>query len=95
MTLKQGELVGVPCSIQPGPFADEHFVAAETADGTICGFVREENLKIDDGERGYIASTVISDNNSSILVRMFGSFFTTAMGLATVSRSGLLRLSPQ
>jgi hypothetical protein len=100
MTFANGELVGVPCSIQRGPFPDEHLVMVETDDGTIWGFVQQSNLQMGDGtgndmSRGYIKSAVVEDARESILVRMFGSFFTTALGLASVKRNCLTRLAAQ
>ena len=98
MTFANGELVGAPCSIQRGPFPDEHLVMVETEDGTIWGFVQQSNLQMKDGSdmtRGYIKSAVVEGARESILVRMFGSFFTTALGLASVKRNCLTRLVAQ
>lgn len=100
MDFANGDLVGVQCSIQLGPFPDERLVKVETEDGTIWGFVERSNLQMydnDDAEndRGYIKSAVVDQASESILVRMFGSFFTTAIGLATVKRNCLTRLAIQ
>jgi hypothetical protein len=100
MNFANGELVGVPCSVQRGPFPEEHLVKVETEDGTIWGFVQQSDLQMSDGagndvSRGYIKSAVVEEAGESILVRMFGSFFTTAIGLASVKRNCLTRLAPQ
>ena len=100
MDFANGDLVGVPCSIQLGPFPDEHLVKVETEDGTIWGFVKRSNLEMhnSDGaenDRGYIKSTVVDQASDSILVKMLGSFFTTAIGLAAVKRDCLTRLAIQ
>jgi len=100
MTFANGELVGVPCSIQRGPFPDEHLVMVETEDGTIWGFVQQSNLQMTNStgsqmSRGYVKSAVVEETKESILVRMFGSFFTTALGLASVKRNCVTRLVTQ
>jgi hypothetical protein len=100
MTFANGELVGVPCSVQLGPFPDEHLVMVETEDGTIWGFVQQDDLQMsassgNDTNRGYVKSAVVEQASESILVRMFGSFFTTALGLASVKRNCLTRLAAQ
>jgi hypothetical protein len=92
-TFKEGELIGVPCTIQPGPFADERVIAVETEDGLFVGFAKQSNLHTDDGEGGYLEAVVIEASSDSIVVRLFGSFFRTAMGLASVPRSGLTRVT--
>jgi hypothetical protein len=100
MTFANGELVGVPCSVQLGPFPDEHLVMVETEDWTIWGFVQQGDLQMSanegtDTNRGYVKSAVVEQASESILVRMFGSFFTTALGLASVKRNRLARLAAQ
>ena len=97
MNFAKGELVGVPCFIQRGPFPDEHLVMVKTEDGTIWGFVQQGDIQMNashgnDMNRGYVKSAVVEQASDSILVRMFGSFFTTALGLASVKRSSLARL---
>ena len=105
MDFANGDLVGVPCSIQLGPFPDEHLVKVETEDGTIWGFVKRSNLQMQNGDgaendRGHFLisrgkSTVVDQASESILVKMLGSFFTTAIGLAAVKRDCLTRLTIQ
>ena len=95
MTLKVGDLVGVLCLIQPGPFPDERLVTVETGEGQISGFVKQSNLQIDaaDPERGRVKGSVVEATNDSITVKLFGSFFTTAQGIASVRRSSLTRIA--
>jgi hypothetical protein len=95
MTFKEGDLVGVPCSIQLGPFPDERLIAVETEDGPLAGFVRSSNLQTSDGQHGLVRGAVIDVSRDSITVKLFGSFFTTALGLASVRRSGLTHISAQ
>jgi hypothetical protein len=94
MTLEVGDLVGVPCTIQAGPFPDELLVNVETKDGLISGFVKKSNLTVDtsDPHRGLVKGIVVEVNESTT-VKLFGSFFTTAQGVALISRSNLTRLA--
>lgn len=93
MTFRQGELVGVPCLVKRGPFPDENLVMVETEEGTIAGFVKQANLKVRDGERGVIKGTVVATERDHVIVRLFGSFFTTALGIASVRSNSLERLA--
>ena len=93
MTFKRGELIGVPCSIQLGPFPDERLVTVETDAGIISGFVKEDNLETSDGERGLVKGTVVDATDDSITVKLFGSFFTTAQGVASVKPDSLTHLA--
>jgi hypothetical protein len=93
MTFREGELVGVPCVVQRGPFPDENLVMVETKEGTISGFVKQANLKVSDGERGLVKGTVVATERDHVTVRLFGSFFTTALGVADVRPNGLERLA--
>ena len=92
MTFRRGELVGVPCVVERGPFPDENLVMVETEEGTISGFVKQANLRVGDGERGVIKGTVVATERGHAMVRLFGSFFTTALGIASVRPNGLERL---
>lgn len=92
---KKGELVGVPCAIQPGPFPHERVIAVETDDGVFSGFAQRSHLRTEDGERGYLEAVVIQASRDSIVVRLFGSFFRTAVGIASVPRTGLTRIAAQ
>jgi hypothetical protein len=93
MTLKAGDLVWVPCAMQAGPFPDELAVSVETRDGVISGFVKRSNLKIDpaDASRGHIKGAIVEATDDSTTVKLYGSFFTTAQGVASVGRHSLAR----
>jgi hypothetical protein len=93
MVLKAGDVVGVPCSIQAGPFPDELAVSVDTKDGVISGFVKKSNLQIDasDSGRGHIKGVIVEAADDLITVKLYGSFFTTAQGVASVGRNSLAR----
>jgi hypothetical protein len=95
MTFNVGDLVGVPCAIQAGPFPDEKLVTVETSEGQISGFVKESSLQVDpnDPEHGRVKGSVVAATKEAILVRLFGSFFTTAQGVASVRRNNLTRIA--
>lgn len=93
MTFREGELVAVPCVVQRGPFPDENLVMVETEEGTISGFVKQANLRIGDGDHGFIKGTVVATEGDHVIVKLYGSFFTTALGVAAVRPHGLERLA--
>lgn len=95
MMFKVGDLVGVPCAIQAGPFPDEKLVTVETSEGQISGFVKESSLQIDptDPEHGRVKGSVVAATDDSLTVKLFGSFFTTAQGVASVRRHNLTRIA--
>ena len=90
-----GDLVGVPCAIQAGPFPDELLVTVDTDEGQISGFVKRSNLQLsaDDPDHGHIKGIVVDAIKESATVKLFGSFFTTAQGIALVHRSSLTRIA--
>jgi hypothetical protein len=92
-TFEEGDLIGVPCTIRPGPFPNERLIAVETDNGLFYGFANEGNLRTYDGEQGFLEGVVIDASSESIVVRLFGSFFRTAMGLAYVRRDGVTRIA--
>ena len=79
-----GKEVRVPCTVQPGPFAEEYVVNINTVDGLISGFIRLENL-IQLKNQWYARGVVREIKKDAILVWIKGSFFTTN-GLANVPR---------
>lgn len=96
MMFNVGDLVGVPCVIQAGPFPDEKLVTVETSDGPISGFVKESSIQIDnpvDPEHGHVKGTVVAATEETLTVKLFGSFFTTAQGVASVRRQNLTRIA--
>jgi hypothetical protein len=82
--IKVGDVIGVQCRVQPGPFSEERLVSFDTVDGPVSGFVREVNLK--EVESQWFVRAVVQGVSDDILeVRVKGSFFTTN-GLANVER---------
>ena len=82
--IKVGDIIGVFCEVQPGPFSDERVLTIETVDGPISGFVRQENLR--NTEKGWVVRAEVRNiSNDTIEVRIDGSFFTTN-GVASVPK---------
>ncbi|MEJ0037545.1 MAG: hypothetical protein WDO68_15970 [Gammaproteobacteria bacterium] len=88
MNINNGEIIGVPCSIQPGPFPHERFILVNAADGPLTGFADQADLHTDNGERGLLRAIVLDASKEAVKVHLFGSFFRTS-GLAHVPRRGL------
>jgi len=86
--IKVGDLIGVLCEVQPGPFPNERVVTIETIDGPISGFVREENVR--KSKRGWIVRAEVRGigKDDIVLVQIQGSFFTTN-GVASVPKRQL------
>jgi hypothetical protein len=81
---KVGDVIGVRCRVQPGPFSDERVVTIETTTGPISGFVSVDELKQEDGA-WFVRSTVRALTHDEIEILIKGSFFTTN-GVASVPR---------
>lgn len=83
---ERGDEVQIQCDIGPGAFPTEFLVTFETVDGPISGFVRRENVvRSDKGDIGYINGTVEEVTADVITVLVKGSFFTTT-GIAALTR---------
>ena len=94
MTFRPGDVVGIACQIQEGPFPEEKLITVETIDGPISGFVKLENLNIEEeADNGVVRGTVVSAKDETITVKISGSFFTTALGVASVSAARLTHLA--
>ncbi len=91
MSLNNGEIVGAPCSIRPGPFPHERLIAVDAESGPLVGFADPGDLHSVDGERGFLKGVVIDMSTDPVAVWLFGSFFRTS-GLAHVRRGLLTRL---
>ena len=84
-----GDLVEVPCDIQAGPFPDEKLVTVETEDGrVISGFVKTDYLNED---RNTVLAKILAVSGDDIQLRLLGSFFTTALGFASVSHGRITK----
>ena len=84
ITLSEGTVIGIPCTVSPGPFSGEHLINVETCDGPVSGFVKDADLKQIKGE-WHVRAIVLEVANEHSEVRIRGSFFTTN-GLATIKR---------
>ncbi|MGA8707889.1 MAG: hypothetical protein WB646_12985 [Steroidobacteraceae bacterium] len=93
MTFSEGDAVGIRCTIQAGPFPDEKLITVETRDGAMSGFVKASNLVSEDEEHSAVMGTVIAVSDDYITVKIAGSFFTTALGMAFVRGNKLTRLA--
>lgn len=82
--MKVGDIIGIECNVQPGPFSEERLITFDTVDGPVSGFVRETELK-QTNDQWYVRAILqrIEDDVLSVWVR--GSFFTTN-GIADVPR---------
>ena len=89
--LKKGDLVAIPCTVQMGPFPDEKLVTVETTEGPISGFVKLPNLHLKDDENGFVRGLVVSVAETTITAQLYGSFFTTALGMARVPNDRIQR----
>ena len=77
-----GDVVGIQCTVQPGPFSDERLISFDTVDGPISGFVNEVDLK-QVNETWLVRAEVLGVRGDILEVRVAGSFFTTN-GLANI-----------
>ena len=82
---KSGQEVNVPCTIQPGAFPNERLITIHTDKGDISGFVKAVHLTTPHSTTGYVRGQVIKISGDAVKVRLPGSFFTTALGVASVS----------
>jgi len=73
----KGDVVGIPCSVDDGPFEDERVVEFDSIEGRVSGFARQANLyQIKDGD-WHLKGTVISSNEKTVTIMVEGSFFST------------------
>jgi hypothetical protein len=79
-----GDIVGIQCTVQPGPFSGERLISFDTVDGPISGFVKDEDLKEVEGQ-WYCRALIQNMHDDVLSVRVKGSFFTTN-GIAEVPR---------
>ena len=86
--MKKSDVIGVPCTMMPGPFSGERMITCDTVDGPISGFVRDSELAEIRGQ-WYVRAIVESMRDDLLSVRIRGSFFTTN-GMARIPRSAAL-----
>ena len=80
----EGDIIGIRCSVKPGPFSDEKLVEFDTVEGVVSGFVSKAQLR----ERGgdwFLHAEVLTVQETTIEVWVDGSFFTTN-GIASISQ---------
>ncbi|MDE0702857.1 MAG: hypothetical protein OXH59_03950 [Rhodospirillaceae bacterium] len=80
-----GTVIEIPCSIAPGAFPTEYFVAIPLDGEVINGFVPTHYISENGGASAYIPGTVERVTGSIITVRVPGSYFTTT-GVADISQ---------
>ena len=81
-----GTVIEIPCSIAPGAFPTEYFVAIPLDGEVINGFVPTHYISQNGGSSAYIPGTIERVVGSMLTIRMPGSFFTTT-GVADISRT--------
>lgn len=86
--LTEGSVIGVLSQVMPGPFSGEFLISVDTVSGPVSGFVRKNELKMDDG-RWYVRAVVQSIEDESLTVWIRGSFFTIN-GIAKIRREAAL-----
>ena len=82
--MKVGDVIGVECIVQPGPFSDERLITFDTTDGPISRFVQEAELR-QVGKTWLVRAVIMAVRDDFLEVRVRGSFFTTN-GLANIQK---------
>lgn len=75
---KLGEVVGIPCEINSGPFSEEKFITVRSENEVFTGFVSEKLLYNIIGDNGYVYGIVQDIKEGMVNVWIDGSFFNTA-----------------
>jgi len=87
---ERGQRVFVPCDVQPGAFASEKLVTIRSGTEVTSGFVRSDFLAWagpPEGSQAFLMGVVERATPDSIVVRLPGSFFTTASGMAALPKT--------
>ncbi len=84
----EGDVIGVPCQVRPGPFSGERMIAFDTVYGPVSGFVRNNELR-EEPDHWYVRAVIEAVENDQLSVWIRGSFFTTN-GTATIPRDKAL-----
>ena len=82
---RMGQKVKIKCEAHPGPFDDEA-VTIDTGAMVVSGFVNK-SLVEKRGAQAFVFGTIVGIKPDAIEVQIPGSFFTTALGVASLSRS--------
>ena len=86
---ERGQHVLVPCEVQPGPFASEKLVTIRSGVDVTSGFVPSEFIAwagSPNDSQALLVGIVERATTDSIVVRLPGSFFTTASGVAALPK---------
>ena len=83
MAFKAGDMIGVRCDVQPGPFEDEKLITIQTIEGAISGFVKRNELR-ELPERWEVRAEVREETAAYLEVWIQGQFFTTN-GIANIA----------
>ncbi|MFN8545538.1 MAG: hypothetical protein U0807_15210 [Candidatus Binatia bacterium] len=87
---ERGQRVLVPCDVQPGPFTSEKLVTIRSGTDVTSGFVRSEFVAWSgspEDSQAFLMGVVERATPDSVVVRVPGSFFTTASGMAALPKS--------
>jgi hypothetical protein len=84
---RKGQEVWVACQAQPGAFPDERLVTINSTTGPISGFVKTADLEKPDSGTTHVRGWILAVSADTVELRIPGSFFTTASGIASVSRA--------
>jgi hypothetical protein len=76
---KRGQIVRIPCEIQPGAFRNEHLVTIEIEGRKLSGFVQDSYIT-KEANINFVIATIIRVTAEGLLVDIPGSFFTVASG---------------
>jgi len=79
-----GDVIGVECAVQPGPFSNERLITFDTTKCPISGFVEKTELR-QVGEKWLVRAVIIAVHDDFLEVRVRGEFFTTN-GLANIQK---------
>ena len=82
MALQVGQQIRIPCTVQPGPFSEEALITFVSIDGSVAGFVNNEELGEEHDQRT-VRGVIRAIEKDHLEVWVQGSFFTTN-GLANV-----------
>lgn len=80
-----GDVIEIPCSIEPGAFIGEYFVTIRLDGEDVSGFVPRGLVSVIGESEAYISGTIERVLGSTITVRIPGSYFTTT-GIADISQ---------
>lgn len=84
MTFSKGQIIKVPCEVQPGAFPAEYLINVRAGKESISGFIPKNLVTLQNDNKGYILGRIVEVKVDLIRVQLPGSFFTTAAGVTSV-----------